>query len=394
MDRKTLYKFSIFSLVMALSVTFLLVGCSLFGGGKKEEPEVQAEAEEPTTAPSKPPQPLPAAVMATEEQFQTDESDYEVKMVNGSLNWSKGAIRATGFGVAPDNITNEQQGKLLAFEAARRVAQAALLEITMGVQVTATTTVENYVVKSNVIETKVAGVVKGAVELSRKFDEKEKSAMVELGVVLEDVAMSIPKGAVSTNGGGFQLSAWDGDEDETLFQIASDNEELVETIETSENLDEMEQKLDKMAQDNKDLTDQNKQLLASIERLGKEIEALKKSEEPVEYTGVVINAAGSGIKPTIAPNIYARSGDNDRLLYGTNDGRARDEQVHALVAWERTLSDAIDNPRVWKTPLVVNATHVAKGQSTLAISAEDAKKIEELDEKTGVLEKGKVIIVL
>jgi PBP1b-binding outer membrane lipoprotein LpoB len=390
MDKKTLYRFSVFSIIMIFGIAFLLIGCSHFGGGKKEEAEVtaQAETEKPAAAPSKESAPLAAAMMASEEQFKMDESDYEVKMVNGSLNWSKGAIRATGFGVAPENITNKEQRKLLAYEAARRVAQAALLEITMGVEVTATTKVENYVVKDQIVETKVQGVVKGAVEISRKFDEKEQTAVVELGVVLEDVAMSIPKGAVSTNGGSFQFSAWDSDEDETLFQLAEGNAEMIETINSSENFDEMEQKLEDMAKTNESLADQ-------VARLTKEIASLKTTEEPpVEYTGVVINAAGSGMKPCIAPSIYARSGDSDKLIYGTNDGRARDTNVHALVAWEKTLSDAKENPRVWKTPLVIKATHVAKGRSTLAISAEDAKKLERINEGAQLLEKGKVIIVL
>ena len=394
MDRKIFHLFSVSFVIVVFCVSSLLVGCGLFGGGKKEEPAPQAKADEPAVSPAKASEPLPAAMAAAGERFQVDESDYEVKVVNGSLNWSKGAIRATGFGVAPDNITNKQQRKLLAVEAARRVAQAALLEITMGVQVTATTTVENYVVKDHIVETKVSGIVKGAVELSRKYDEKEQTAVVELGVVLEDVAMSIPRGAVSTNGGGFQFSSWESDENETLFQLAGDNIELVETIKTSEDLDEIEQKLDKMAKDNKNLANQNEQLLSSLERLAKEIEALKKTDEPIEYTGIIINAAGSGMKPCIAPNVYARSGDNDRLLYGTNDGRARDENIHALVAWERTLSDAIANPCVWKLPLIINATHVAKEQSTLAISAEDARKIEKINEETQLLEQGKVIIIL
>jgi hypothetical protein len=49
---------------------------------------------------------------------------------------------------------------------------------------------------------------------------------------------------------------------------------------------------------------------------------------------------------------------------------------------------------VWKVPLIIKATHVAKGQSMLAISAEDAEKIEKINKETQVLEKGKVIIVL
>jgi hypothetical protein len=141
------------------------------------------------------------------------------------------------------------------------------------------------------------------------------------------------------------------------------------------------------------MADRNEELLAKIEKLTEEIEALKSAEEPLKYTGIVVNAAGSGIEPCMAPNIYYKSGDTYKLLYGVEDGRPRDANVHALVVWERTLSGANDNPRVTETPLVVSASGLSKEESALAISEEDAKTLEGLNQETHFLEHGRVVVV-
>ncbi|MFQ6042000.1 MAG: hypothetical protein ACE5PV_14170, partial [Candidatus Poribacteria bacterium] len=341
MDKKLFSLFLIFFVATIFSVAFLLLftGCGIFGGGGKEAPKIVETPPAKPTAPavSQPetPKPLPAAV-PSDSQFQTDELDYEVKMVNGSLNWSKGVIRAKGYGVPPDDAINPQQGKLLAFKAAHDGALANLIEITEGVQVTATTTVENYMAKNHTIKTEVEAKIKGAIEISREFQEEDQTAVVEMGIFLENVAVSIPKGTLPFDEAVHPV-VWDGKEDETLRSLASDNKELLEPIETSASLDEIKQKLQEIAEENKTLADKNKELLATIEKLNKEIEALKESKKPIDteqtYTGIVIKAAGSGIKPSMTPSIYYRSEDTDKLLYGINDGRKRDANVHALVAW-------------------------------------------------------------
>ncbi len=158
-------------------------------------------------------------------------------------------------------------------------------------------------------------------------------------------------------------------------------------------MEEIEQKLDQMSKDNQSLASVNEQLAASIQLLTMEIGRIRPTAAPPSYTGVVINAAGSGIKPVMAPNIYYKSGDTYKLLYGLNDGRARDNSMHALVVWERTLTGASDNSRVTTTPLIVKATHLAKEQAALAISEEDAKRIENANKNSNLLEDGRVVIV-
>lgn len=120
----------------------------------------------------------------------------------------------------------------------------------------------------------------------------------------------------------------------------------------------------------------------------------RRLDRSASYTGVIFNVVGSGIKRTMAPSIYYQSGDEDMLFYGSNDGRAREKYLHAIVAWEGTAEDARNNTRVAGNPIVIDVTHVGANKRSFRISEEDAKKLEKLNEKTHFLEEGRVVICI
>ncbi|MDI6792303.1 MAG: hypothetical protein QME81_05470 [bacterium] len=369
-------------------VLLLVAGCSVFsGGGKKEGPET-------LPSPVEPPQPGPVAPVS-KEMPETEKLDFIVKTVNGSLNWSKGLVSAKGYGVPPADAPTPEVARLLAFQAAKIEAQANLLEITAGVHITATSTVKDYMVKDRVIETKVEGILKGAKEIKMEFLEKEQMAVVEVAVFLEEVGGAIPKKAISPSSPQqlpLKFASLESSQNPTLTPFIGDNAEVINAVRSGRNLDEVQQSLNNMAQ-------KDEKLLAILATLMQEIDLLKKSQttpvEPeVEYTGIVVNAAGSGITPHMKPNIYTQAKDAASLFYGIGDGRQRDPNLHALAAWEQTLTGATDNSRVAQTPFVVKAASVSDDKKSLAISQEAARKIEEIEQKYHLLERGRVVIVL
>ena len=393
MSKKLYFRFSIF-LVIVLGLAVFLINCG--GKGKEEKPEMPAESVETTSmkaTTTQPDKPLPAAESTDDMNFESDKLDDQEETLNGVLNWSKGFIRAKGYGVPPPDAISVEQGRLMAFRAAYADALANLLETTNGVKVTATTTVKDYVVKDNTIELKVSGVIKGSKEVKRVFDEEKNIAIAEVGIAMEDVAMSIPKKDELSFDDSIGLEVWETKKDATLRSIAGKDPKLAEIIEKSKGLGDIEQKLQKMSEENESLASTNKELADKIQLLTMEISKLQSSEKPQTYTGVVVNAAGSGIKPVMAPNIYYKSGDTYKLLYGIDDGRERDSNMHALVVWERTLTGASDNTRVTRTPLIVNATYLAKEQAALAVSEEDAKIINKANKGSNLLEDGRVVVV-
>lgn len=80
----------------------------------------------------------------------------------GSINWTAGEVYATGIGVPPASAANAAQSRAMAVRAAQVVAYRNLLEIVKGVRVDSETVVQDFITRSDVIRTRVDGIVKGA----------------------------------------------------------------------------------------------------------------------------------------------------------------------------------------------------------------------------------------
>lgn len=89
----------------------------------------------------------------------------------GEINLYRGYIETKGKAVAPDNISSNAQGKLLAREGAILMARTRMLEILEGVQIDAKTTMVNMMANQKVNQ-EVSGYVDGAeiVEGSENWD--------------------------------------------------------------------------------------------------------------------------------------------------------------------------------------------------------------------------------
>ncbi len=96
----------------------------------------------------------------------------------GEINWVKGYISATGHGAATRGSL--AQSRPLARRAAVSDAQRNLLEVMKGVKIDSSTTVENFVVSSDVIRAHVNGVVKGAhvVKGSEKYEPQPDGSLL------------------------------------------------------------------------------------------------------------------------------------------------------------------------------------------------------------------------
>lgn len=82
--------------------------------------------------------------------------------VSGQINWTSGEVFATGIGAPPAHPVNAAQARAMAERAAFVVAIRNLLEVVKGVRVDSETVVENFMVQSDVIRTRVDGIVRGA----------------------------------------------------------------------------------------------------------------------------------------------------------------------------------------------------------------------------------------
>lgn len=107
--------------------------------------------------------------------------DFVERSGDGTINWTSGTVIATGIGFPPEGVTDPARGRVMAERAAFVVALRNLLEVVKGVRVDGTTVVENYMVKSDMIQTQVSGFVKGARTVRRDV-KPDGSVEVEVAV--------------------------------------------------------------------------------------------------------------------------------------------------------------------------------------------------------------------
>ncbi len=95
------------------------------------------------------------------------------------VNWTQGQIVVEGKGIVSSGLT-QAQGELRAMAAARADAQRLLLSAIQGVQVTAETTVKDYVLQDDQIKLSVSGLLKDALPVkdSEKYEKKADGSMI------------------------------------------------------------------------------------------------------------------------------------------------------------------------------------------------------------------------
>ena len=91
-----------------------------------------------------------------------------MQAAEAAAQWEQGTITAEGFGTPPMG-TYGSKASIMARRAAIVDAQRNLAEQVSGVQVDAETTVENYVISSDLVKTKVSALIKGAVVVEEQM---------------------------------------------------------------------------------------------------------------------------------------------------------------------------------------------------------------------------------
>jgi len=99
----------------------------------------------------------------------------------GSIDWGSRTVTAVGIG-APNPSMPEVTARPMAIRAARDVALRNALELVKGVQMTSSTTVENFMVSSDVIRSSVEGYV-------RKFEASEPRYMSDKTI---EITVTVP----------------------------------------------------------------------------------------------------------------------------------------------------------------------------------------------------------
>jgi len=272
---------------------------------------------------------------------QAEEQDLIESLENGSINWSKGVVRALGIGAPPENYYGKPQARPMALRAAKTIARRNLLEITKGVQIDSNTVVRDFMVESDVVTASVDGMVKGSRVVKQEY--------------LSDGTVEITM-EMSLSGGFAQLVL-----PKEIKQIEPIKPMAPEPAETPAPQPEAPA-------------------------------APAPKAEAAVYTGLVVDARGIDVRPAMAPKILDEKGQE---VYGSAFVSREFAVQQGMSGYARDLTAAQSNTRVTNSPLTVKGLRTeGPGRSDVVISNADASGLRGASEHLSFLKKCRVMIVV
>lgn len=304
----------------------------------------------------------------------------------GYIDWVNQRAVASGYGVPKDTSTTAAQANISARRAATVDARRNLLEVVKKIRIDSATRVENLMAVSDTVTTKVNGII----QYCRIVGEQRKpdgSFVVAVSVPLvgELAGELLASGAVPAMAPRAADPALARRMD-TLEQRMAALEAHVAALAAA-----LEQN-GTAAQ-----TVVSEQLQAMAQRLADlESEAATNAEAPAPpapldtpYTGLVVDARGTGFKPCLRPRIL----EGDTALY---PGSGVDEAVavrQGYVRYYRDLAQAQQSAVAGHTPRTVKALPATSG-GDLMVSSQDAELLRQAMASPGsFLTACKVVVV-
>lgn len=284
------------------------------------------------------------------------------RLPNGVINWTQGIVTAKGSGTPPAGVTAPAQARLMAERAAKADALRNLLESVKGVRVDAETTVENFTTKSDVVLTRVSGIVKGASVVDKRY-LSDGAVEVTVAVNLTGDLLAIMLQELPPPGALMPAPVLPPSGLKPLPPPAPAKPPVMQPLPppvppAREVQAKVEEKLD-----------------------------LKK----VNYSGLIVDARKLGVRPALIPKIYNQKGE---LVYSRQSVEQQEIVKMGLVGYAKDVDAASRNQRVTADPCVVPGVGAQGEKKTdVVISNRDAQVVLTTAPYTGYLKNGRVMIV-
>ena len=248
------------------------------------------------------------------------------------VDWDRGVVMAEGLGAPASSAKNIAQKNAAALRAAKLDAARNMLEMIKGINLSSSTTLRDAMVQNDTIRTQVQGRLFGLRSSGkpRYFSDGSVSILMEASL-----RQTIPDKALTSSTG------------EAPREISGPSSGS-----------------------------------SSSARL----------DPGRVYTGLIIDARGSGAQPAMSPKIYDEEGNE---LYGSAYVDQEFVQKHGMAGYVRDLDQALANDRVQGTPAVLKAlSSSGANQTDLILSKSDADQLRGLADHLNFLREARVVIVL
>lgn len=322
----------------------------------------------------------------------------------GSINWTSGEVYAAGIGVPPATAANPAQSRAMAARAAQVVAYRNLLEIVKGVRVDSETVVENFMTKSDIIRTRVDGIVRGARIIKTQYLSdgavEVLVAMPLAGALLDAVtpdsfgarsstippASVLPKIAPSPDRKPLQPLQ----RQQTVQPPAAPEkrpEPMVRDLPKPEPL--KTQVPPSLPQEKKPEPNRDEPVPPAVApgEAGRSSAQFKGGKA----TGIVIDGRGLGLRPALLPRIV--DGQGQEIYVGQVVTRTNAVE-QGVAGYAKDVSAAANNFRVTDNPAVIRGLKAAgTARTDIVLSQADAVMLRDLGKKGDFLQNCRVIIV-
>ncbi|MCH8836364.1 MAG: LPP20 family lipoprotein [Candidatus Marinimicrobia bacterium] len=254
---------------------------------------------------------------------------------NSQIDYSTRMIKATGIGAVPTNAANVGVARANAIRAAKMDALRNLVEAVKDVRITSETTVSNNMVESDVITSKVEAMIRGAQQVGDVKYLSDSSVELTMEVPLSGIMdLVMPTGEATAP--------------PELGQPPAAAEGTTSSVTTAT------------------------------------------PGQPI--TGLIIDARGLGIKPSMSPQVLT---DDGTVLYGPGNYPREFAVAQGVVGYHKDPTAAAADARVVGNPVTIKGLSTSGGMATdVVIALADAQRVAGMDGFGEALSACRVMFIL
>lgn len=273
--------------------------------------------------------------------------------MDGLMDWQDGSITVVGMGAPPANARNAAQARMMARRAAVVDGYRQLAEVVKGVNVDSESTVENFMVTSDVTRTKVNALVQGAQVISER-PTQDGGYEVTMKISMFGVSNSLADAVMPRN------------EVQEVFP------EPVQTVAPS-----------------MPAYDAGASISVRIDVTATAPAPPAPNSNAIGgYTGLIVDCRGLGLSPVMSPVIKNADGES---IYGHKNLDPDYVIAKGMASYTTDINSG--TVRAGNNPLVVKAVSLQSHNSYPVLSVADANRVLIENKAAGFLEKTNVVFI-